>query len=63
MELRHLETLLAIDTEGSFTGAADALGQVEVGSVGRRHSQRQRDDGAQAMHGMTGAHGHGERGC
>jgi LysR family transcriptional regulator, nitrogen assimilation regulatory protein len=29
MELRHLETLLAIDAEGSFTGAADALATVQ----------------------------------
>ncbi len=29
MELRHLETLLAIDMEGSFTGAADALATVQ----------------------------------
>src|SRR5438067_2280309 len=29
MELRHLETLLAIDREGSFTAAADALNTVQ----------------------------------
>jgi DNA-binding transcriptional LysR family regulator len=29
MELRHLETLLAIDQEGSFTAAADALNTVQ----------------------------------
>ena len=29
MELRHLDTLLAIDEAGSFTGAADALGTVQ----------------------------------
>src|SRR5262245_65527596 len=29
VELRHLETLLAIDEEGSFTAAADALNTVQ----------------------------------
>ena len=29
MELRHLETLLAIAQEGSFTAAADALNTVQ----------------------------------
>lgn len=29
MELRHLDTLLAIDQAGSFTGAADVLGTVQ----------------------------------
>ncbi|HXY93784.1 MAG TPA: LysR family transcriptional regulator, partial [Acidimicrobiia bacterium] len=29
MELRHLETLLAIDEQGSFTAAADALNTVQ----------------------------------
>src|SRR4051812_50011524 len=29
MELRHLETLIAIDEEGTFTAAADALRTVQ----------------------------------
>jgi DNA-binding transcriptional LysR family regulator len=48
MELRHLDTLLAIDEEGSFTAAADALATVQS-NVSEQVRQLEAELGAQLV--------------
>src|SRR5258707_1624889 len=55
MELRHLETLLAIVDEGSFTGAADALATVQS-NISEQVRQVEEEMGAQLfVRGRKGA--------
>lgn len=48
MELRHLETLMAIDEQGSFTAAADALSTVQS-NVSEQIRQLERELGAELL--------------